>query len=155
MEKIASFTVDHIRLMPGIYVSRKDRIGTETVTTFDLRITKPNAEPVINTAELHAMEHLGATYLRNNARWKDKIIYFGPMGCRTGFYLLVRNADAGWVIDSVGKAMAFIAAYEGEIPGVSAVECGNYLSHNLALAKADAKRYGEELQGWTADKLQY
>ena len=150
MKKIASFEVDHTRLLPGLYVSRVDG----DITTYDLRFRRPNTEPPMDMDSMHTIEHLAATWMRNSDR-KEDIIYFGPMGCRTGFYLLVRNADAGWVIDSVGKAMAFIAAYEGEIPGVSAVECGNYLSHNLALAKADAKRYGEELQGWTADKLQY
>ncbi len=150
MKKIASFEVDHTRLLPGLYVSRVDG----DITTYDLRFRRPNTEPPMDMDSMHTIEHLAATWMRNSDR-KEDIIYFGPMGCRTGFYLLVRNADAGWAIDAVQKAMAFIAAYEGEIPGVSAVECGNYLSHNLALAKADAKRYGEELQGWTADKLQY
>ena len=95
MEKIASFTVDHIRLLPGIYVSRKDRIGQETVTTFDIRMTAPNREPVMNTAEVHTIEHLGATFLRNHAAWKDRVIYFGPMGCRTGFYLLLAGVTVG------------------------------------------------------------
>ena len=92
MEKIASFTINHLKLLPGVYVSRKDAVGSETLTTFDLRMTAPNREPVMNTAEMHAIEHLAATYLRNNKEWQDKIIYFGPMGCRTGFYLIKLQA---------------------------------------------------------------
>lgn len=156
MEKIASFTVDHIRLMPGVYVSRKDRIGTETVTTFDLRVTKPNAEPVINTAELHAMEHLGATYLRNDPQWKDWVIYFGPMGCRTGFYLLLAgDLQPEEILDLLRGCFGFMAAYEGQIPGASAKDCGNYLDLNLPMAKHWAKRYLHLLENITPDRLVY
>lgn len=117
MEKIASFTIDHLRLRPGLYVSRKDRIGAETVTTFDLRITAPNIEPVMNTAEVHAMEHLGATYLRNDPTWKDRVVYF-TMGCRTGFYLLLSGDLASEdVLSLVADTFRFIRDFSGEIPG--------------------------------------
>ena len=121
MEKIASFTVDHIKLRPGVYVSRKDRVGDQTVTTFDLRITSPNDEPVMNTAEVHTMEHLGATYLRNEPNWKDRVIYFGPMGCRTGFYLLVAGDwNSRQILPLVRECFRFMASFEGEVPGASA-----------------------------------
>lgn len=142
MEKIASFTVDHLRLLPGLYVSRKDRVGQETITTFDLRVTRPNVEPVMNTAEIHAMEHLGATFLRNEQLWKDKVIYFGPMGCRTGFYLVMagdlRSRD---VLDLVKNCFRFMADFEGAVPGACAKDCGNYLDLNLPMAKYWAKKY--------------
>lgn len=142
MEKIASFTVDHLRLLPGLYVSRKDRVGRETITTFDLRVTQPNVEPVMNTAEIHAMEHLGATFLRNEELWKDKVIYFGPMGCRTGFYLVMagdlRSRD---VLDLVKNCFRFMADFEGAVPGACAKDCGNYLDLNLPMAKYWAKKY--------------
>ena len=156
MEKIASFTIDHIKLQPGVYVSRKDRIGTETVTTFDLRITSPNEEPVINTAELHAMEHLGATYLRNDPDWQDRVIYFGPMGCRTGFYLLLAgDLTSEKILPLVYDCFSFMADYEGEIPGASAKDCGNYLDLNLPMAKYWAKRYLSLLERIPADRLVY
>ncbi len=144
MEKITSFTIDHLRLLPGIYVSRKDAVGEYTVTTFDIRVTRPNYEPVLNTAEVHAIEHLGATFLRNDAEWKDRILYFGPMGCRTGFYLLVcgdyTSAD---ILDVMRRMWLWIAEYEGEIPGACAKDCGNYLDMNLPMAKWVARRYYE------------
>ena len=156
MEKIASFTIDHIKLQPGLYVSRRDRIGAETVTTFDLRITSPNDEPVMNTAEIHAMEHLGATYLRNNELWKDHVIYFGPMGCRTGFYLLLAgDLSSQAILPLVTGCFKFIAGYEGEIPGASAKDCGNYLDLNLPMAKYWAKRYYELLRTIPEDRLVY
>ena len=156
MEKIASFTIDHIKLQPGLYVSRKDRIGTETVTTFDLRITSPNEEPVINTAELHAMEHLGATYLRNDPQWQDRVIYFGPMGCRTGFYLLLAgDLTSEKILPLVYDCFKFMADYEGEIPGASAKDCGNYLDLNLPMAKCWAKRYLSLLERIPAERLVY
>ena len=146
MEKIASFTIDHIRLETGIYVSRKDRIGAECVTTFDLRMTKPNAEPVMDTAAIHALEHLGATFLRNDPEWKDRVIYFGPMGCRTGFYLLLAGDLASEdILDLIRRMYAFIAAFEGEIPGASAKDCGNYLDMNLSMAKYHAEKYIREV----------
>ena len=156
MEKIASFTIDHIKLQPGLYVSRRDRIGAETVTTFDLRITSPNDEPVMNTAEIHAMEHLGATYLRNNELWKDHVIYFGPMGCQTGFYLLLAGSlTSEQILPLVYDCFKFIAAYEGEIPGASAKDCGNYLDLNLPMAKFWANRYYELLRTIPEDRLVY
>ena len=156
MEKIASFTIDHIKLQPGVYVSRKDRIGAETVTTFDLRITSPNEEPVMNTAEIHAMEHLGATFLRNDSDWQDKVIYFGPMGCRTGFYLLLAgDLTSGEILPLLRKCFRFMADYEGEIPGASARDCGNYLDLNLPMAKYWAKRYVNLLENITPDRLTY
>ena len=156
MEKIASFTVDHIRLMPGLYVSRKDKVGAEMVTTFDLRVTSPNDEPVMNTAEIHTIEHLAATYLRNDAQWKDKVLYFGPMGCRTGFYLLLagdyRSRD---VLQLVKACFNFVAAFEGEVPGASAKDCGNYLDMNLPMAKYWGKRYAELLENIGEEQLSY
>lgn len=142
MEKIASFTINHLKLLPGIYVSRKDKIGAETVTTFDLRMTRPNFEPVMNTAEIHTMEHLAATFLRNHESWKDKCVYFGPMGCRTGFYLILagdyRSAD---IVDLMKEMFEFIRDFEGEVPGASAHDCGNYLDMNLNMAKYLADKY--------------
>ena len=156
MEKIASFTVDHIKLQPGVYVSRKDTIGAETVTTFDLRITSPNDEPVMNTAEIHAMEHLGATYLRNDAQWSDRVIYFGPMGCRTGFYLLLAgDLTSQEILPVLRRCFGFIADYEGHIPGASAKDCGNYLDLNLPMAKYWAKRYLDLLQTISAERMNY
>lgn len=156
MKKIASFTIDHIKLMPGVYVSRKDRIGAETVTTFDLRITSPNDEPVMNTAEVHAMEHLGATYLRNDPQWQDRVVYFGPMGCRTGFYLLVAgDLSSKGVLPLVRACFRYMADFEGEIPGASAKDCGNYLDMNLSMAKYWAKRYSAVLENITDDRLFY
>ena len=128
MDKIASFTVNHLDLIPGVYVSRKDYVGKEVLTTFDLRMTAPNREPVMNTAELHPIEHLAATYLRNNDEWKEKVIYFGPMGCRTGCYLILAgDYESKDVVGLVRDTFAFIADYEGEIPGAAAKDCGNYL----------------------------
>ncbi len=142
MEKITSFTIDHIRLQPGLYVSRKDAVGAQTVTTFDLRLTSPNDEPVMNTAEVHTIEHLAATYLRNDPFWKDRVLYFGPMGCRTGFYLLLAgDYTSKDVLGLVADCFRFVADYEGEIPGASARDCGNYLDMNLPMAKYCASRY--------------
>ena len=156
MEKITSFTIDHIRLQPGIYVSRKDRIGAETVTTFDLRITSPNEEPVMNTAEVHAIEHLAATYLRNEPRWKDKVIYFGPMGCRTGFYLLLAgDYESSDVLSLIKDCFAFVRDFEGEVPGASAKDCGNYLDMNLPMAKFWGAKYTQLLEHIATDRLVY
>ena len=142
MEKIASFTINHIKLQPGVYVSRKDKVGEGVVTTFDLRMTSPNEEPVMNTAEVHAIEHLGATFLRNHPEYKDKIVYFGPMGCRTGFYLLLAgDYESRQMLPLVTEMYEFIAAYEGEIPGASPMDCGNYLDMNLPMANYLARRY--------------
>ena len=156
MEKIASFTIDHIKLRPGLYVSRKDAIGNETVTTFDLRITSPNDEPVMDTASIHAMEHLGATYLRNNELWGDLVIYFGPMGCRTGFYLLLAgDLSSEAILPLVTGCFKFISEFEGEIPGASAKDCGNYTDMDLPIARLWAKRYYELLRDIPEDRLVY
>ena len=156
MEKITSFTIDHNLLQPGLYVSRKDRIGAETVTTFDLRVTSPNEEPVMNTAEVHTIEHLAATYLRNEPTWKDRIIYFGPMGCRTGFYLLIAGDHTSRdVLSLVTECFRFIADFRGEVPGASAKDCGNYLDMNLPMANYWGKRYTQLLETITPDRLVY
>ena len=145
MEKIASFTIDHIKLQPGIYVSRTDQIGQEVVTTFDLRMTSPNEEPVMNTAEVHTIEHLGATYLRNKEEIRDNVIYFGPMGCRTGFYLLLAGDYASKdIVALVTEMFEFIRDYRGEVPGASPKDCGNYLDMNLGMANYLADRYLEK-----------
>lgn len=144
MEKIASFTIDHIKLEPGVYVSRKDHVGAETITTFDLRMTSPNDEPVMNTAEVHTLEHLGATFLRNDPEYKEKVIYFGPMGCRTGFYLLLAgDYESKDIVDLVTRMYEFMRDFKEEVPGASAKDCGNYLDMNLGMANYIAKRYLE------------
>ena len=156
MEKITSFTIDHIRLQPGLYVSRKDRVGSETVTTFDLRLTKPNGEPVMNTAEVHTIEHLAATFLRNEPSWKDRVLYFGPMGCRTGFYLLLAgDLTAPEVLPLVTDCFRFVRDYQGEVPGASAKDCGNYLDMNLPMANYWGRRYVSLLETITPDRLTY
>lgn len=156
MEKITSFTIDHCKLQPGLYVSRKDRVGAETVTTFDLRLTSPNEEPVMNTAEIHTMEHLAATYLRNDPAWKEKVLYFGPMGCRTGFYLLLAGDYGSWdVLELVKGCFAFIRDYAGEVPGASARDCGNYLDMNLPMANYWGKRYYDLLEQIDDSRLVY
>ncbi|MBE5901987.1 MAG: S-ribosylhomocysteine lyase [Lachnospiraceae bacterium] len=157
MEKIASFTVNHLTLLPGVYVSRKDHVGSEVITTFDIRMTRPNFEPVMNTAEMHAMEHLGATFLRNHKEFGEKCIYFGPMGCRTGFYLLLAgDYESKDIVDLLVELFTFMKDYEGEIPGAAARDCGNYLDLNLPMAKYLAKKYLEEvLTGITKERLTY
>ena len=157
MEKITSFTIDHLKLQPGLYVSRKDKVGEETVTTFDLRLTSPNEEPVMNTAEVHTIEHLAATYLRNQPQWKTKVLYFGPMGCRTGFYLLLAgDYTSRDVLPLVLECFRFIRDYRGEVPGASPKDCGNYLDMNLNMAKYLAKKYVEEvLDHITEERLVY
>ena len=157
MEKITSFTINHLLLQPGVYVSRKDPVGGTIVTTFDLRMTSPNEEPVMNTAEVHAIEHLGATYLRNHKEWSPKVLYFGPMGCRTGFYLLLSgDYESKDIVPLMIEMWEFIRDYEGEIPGASPRDCGNYLDMNLPMAKYLAKKYLDEvLYHITADRLVY
>lgn len=146
VEKITSFTIDHIRLVPGVYVSRKDMVGNETITTFDLRMTSPNDEPVMNTAEMHTIEHLAATFLRNHAEFGPKTIYFGPMGCRTGFYLLLAgDYESGDIVELLIELFRFISGFTGEVPGASAKDCGNYLDMNLPMAKYLAKKYLKEV----------
>lgn len=146
MEKIASFTIDHIKLQPGVYVSRKDHIGDEVITTFDLRMTSPNEEPVMNTAEMHTIEHLAATFLRNHKEYGTKTVYFGPMGCRTGFYLLLAgDYESRDIIDLMVEMFTFIRDFKGEVPGASAKDCGNYLDMNLGMANYLAKKYLDEV----------
>ena len=145
MEKIASFTIDHIKLQPGVYVSRKDQVGAETITTFDLRMTSPNEEPVMNTAEMHTIEHLAATFLRNHPVYKDKIIYFGPMGCRTGFYLLLAgDYEAKDIVPLMIELFEFIRDFKDDVPGASPKDCGNYLDMNLGMANYLANHYLEQ-----------
>ena len=156
MEKIASFTVDHLNLLPGIYVSRKDTLASDVITTFDLRMTRPNFEPVMNTAEIHAIEHLGATYLRNHKEFGQKTIYFGPMGCRTGFYLLLKgDYESKDIVELIVELYKFIKDYEGEIPGQSPKDCGNYLDMNLGMAKYLADKYLEVLLNIGEENLIY
>lgn len=144
MEKIASFTIDHIKLEPGVYVSRKDTVGQEVITTFDLRVTSPNDEPVLNTAEVHTIEHLAATFLRNKEGVKEKVIYFGPMGCRTGFYLVMAgDLVSSDIADLMIEMFTFISKFDDEVPGASPKDCGNYLDMNLPMARYVAKMYLE------------
>ena len=156
MEKITSFTIDHIKLQPGLYVSRKDKVGSETVTTFDLRLTSPNEEPVMNTGEVHTIEHLAATYLRNEPNWKDKVLYFGPMGCRTGFYLLMAgDLESSDVVELVKNCFCFIREFRDEIPGANAMDCGNYTDMNQPMANYWGARYVALLENITPDRLVY
>lgn len=156
MDKITSFTIDHIKLQPGLYVSRKDKVGAETVTTFDLRLTKPNDEPVMNTAEVHTIEHLAATYLRNEPTWKDKVLYFGPMGCRTGFYLLLTGDYVSKdVVPLVLGCFRFIRDYRGDVPGASPKDCGNYLDMNLSMANYWGRKYAALLENIDETRLVY
>ncbi len=156
MKKIASFTINHEKLEPGIYVSRKDRIGAETITTFDLRMTRPNREPVMNTAEAHTIEHLGATFLRNDPEWSEKTVYFGPMGCRTGFYVIFAgDLNSHEIVSVIIRMFEFIRDFEGEIPGASARDCGNYLDQNLGMAHWLAARYLKTLYGIDDAHLTY
>ena len=151
MKKIASFTIDHIKLQPGIYVSRKDYLGEEVITTFDIRMTSPNEEPVMNTAELHAMEHLAATFLRNHAEFGPKIIYWGPMGCRTGNYLLLAgDYESKDIVPLMIEMFEFIRDFEGEIPGASAKDCGNYLDMNPGMENIHVAT-GDLLKGVTQE----
>lgn len=157
MEKITSFTIDHLKLLPGVYVSRKDSAGESIITTFDLRMTRPNYEPVMNTAEMHAIEHLAATFLRNHPVYGERILYFGPMGCRTGFYLLLNgDFESVDIIPLMTELFEFIRDYEGEIPGACAKDCGNYLDMNLPMAKYLAgKFYDEVLEDIREEQLIY
>ena len=157
MERIASFQVDHIRLNRGIYVSRIDEINGNYLTSFDIRMKLPNREPVINIAELHTMEHLGATFLRNHSVWKEKIVYFGPMGCRTGFYLILKGKlESKDIVELMKELYKFMAEFKGDIPGATAVECGNYLDQNLPMANYEAKKYLEEtLENLGEENLNY
>ena len=157
MEKITSFTVNHLTLLPGVYVSRKDHAGDAIVTTFDLRMTRPNFEPVINTAEVHTIEHLGATFLRNDPEFKDRVLYFGPMGCRTGFYLLLSgDYESRDIVPLMTRMYEFIRDFQGDVPGAAAKDCGNYLDMNLPMTKLLAERYLKEvLLNLTEERLVY
>lgn len=157
MKKIASFTINHLKLLPGIYVSRKDQVGDNVITTFDIRMTRPNFEPVINTAEIHTIEHLGATFLRNHAEFADRTIYFGPMGCRTGFYMVIAgDYTSSDVVPLVKEMFAFMKNFEGEVPGASAKDCGNYLDMNLNMAKYVCQKYYDDvLENITEERLIY
>lgn len=146
MEKITSFTIDHLKLQPGVYVSRKDHVGAEVITTFDLRMTSPNEEPVMNTAEVHTIEHLAATFLRNHPVYKEKTVYFGPMGCRTGFYLLLAgDYTSKDIVPLMIEMYEFIRDFHDEVPGASSKDCGNYLDMNLPMANYLAKRFLENV----------
>lgn len=157
MEKITSFTVDHLRLVPGVYASRIDYVAGNPVTTFDLRLTKPNCEPVMNTAEIHTIEHLAATFLRNHSEYGDKTIYFGPMGCRTGFYLILSGEYSSRdIVPLMAEMFRFIADFEGDVPGAAAKDCGNYLDMNLPMAKYLSGKYLDEvLLRITEEQLNY
>ncbi|NMM66024.1 S-ribosylhomocysteine lyase [Clostridium sp. P21] len=146
MEKIASFTINHERLLPGVYVSRKDKFGEVVLTTFDIRMTRPNFEPVMNTAEMHTIEHLAATFLRNHSVYGSKTVYFGPMGCRTGFYLILSgDYKSKDIVDLLIELYKFIANFEGDVPGAAARDCGNYLDMNLPMAKYLANKFLNEV----------
>lgn len=156
MEKIPSFNVNHLELLAGVYISRVDVVGKEVITTFDLRMKQPNLEPVINTAEIHAIEHIGATYLRNSEEFKDRVIYFGPMGCRTGFYLILAGTyESVDIIPLVRNLFEFISRFEDEIPGATARDCGNFRDMHLPMARYEAKRYLDLLEHVTHDQLVY
>lgn len=157
MKKIASFTIDHERLEPGIYVSRRDTTPTgDVITTFDIRMTRPNREPALTPKSLHAMEHLAATFLRNHAEWKDRIVYWGPMGCCTGNYLLVQGeCSSRDILPLIRETMRFVAAFEGEVPGATPRDCGNYSFMDLDQAKKDARRYLDVLDNATDVNLNY
>lgn len=146
MEKIASFTVNHLTLLRGVYVSRLDHTAAGAITTFDIRMTRPNMEPVMNTAEIHTIEHLGATFLRNHEEWKDRVLYFGPMGCRTGFYLLLAGEyTSSDILPLLTEMFTFIRDFKGDVPGASARDCGNYLDMNLPMANYLANRFLTEV----------
>lgn len=146
MKKIPSFTIDHVRLLRGIYVSRKDQVGGEVVTTFDIRMKEPNREPALGQGALHTIEHLAATYLRNNAEWQDRIVYWGPMGCLTGNYLLMRgDLRPEDILPLMQETFRFVAEFEGEVPGATAADCGNYLLHDLPMARWESRKYLDEV----------
>ncbi|MDR0386447.1 MAG: S-ribosylhomocysteine lyase [Treponema sp.] len=156
MRKIASFQIDHLRLNPGLYVSRKDRFGETVLTTFDLRLKKPNVEPVIDMPALHTLEHLGATFLRSHADWADRVVYFGPMGCRTGCYLILEgDLSSEDALPLVREMLDWIIAFEGAIPGAAPAECGNWREQNLDMAKWEAGRYAAILKNPAGENLNY
>ncbi len=146
MKKITSFTINHNQLLRGIYVSRKDAVGSNTVTTFDIRMKEPNREPVLHAGASHTIEHLGATFLRNDPEWKDRVLYWGPMGCLTGFYCILKgNLESKDIIDLIKRTFQFIADFDGEIPGARPEDCGNYLLHDLPMAKWESRKFLTEI----------
>ena len=146
MNKIPSFTINHDKLLRGIYVSRKDVVGNEMVTTFDIRMKEPNREPALHNGAIHTMEHLAATYLRNDPEWKDRVVYWGPMGCLTGNYLLLRgDLQSRDIVDLMRRTFRFVADYEGDIPGAAPHDCGNWLLHDLPMARLEARKYLDEV----------
>ncbi len=146
MDKIPSFTIDHNKLKRGIYVSRKDNVGNDVVTTFDIRMKEPNREPVLEQGAIHTMEHLAATFLRNDPEWKDRVLYWGPMGCLTGNYLLMKgDLQSADIVDLMRRTFEFVADFEGEVPGTTAKDCGNYLLHDLPAARREARKYVDEV----------
>jgi len=156
MKKIESFNVNHLELLPGIYLSRTDLVMGQKLQTYDIRITRPNFEPVLNTAEIHTIEHLGATFLRNHDKFKERVIYFGPMGCRTGFYLILVGEDHYDVLKQlILDLFMFIVEYNGVIPGYSAHDCGNYLDHNLPMAKYVSQKYSNNLKASVVNHFNY
>ena len=156
MNNIPSFTINHEKLLPGIYVSRKDEIGSDTVTTFDIRMKAPNREPALHAGALHTIEHLAATYLRNDEEWKDRIVYWGPMGCLTGNYLLVKGGyESKDLVELRKRTCRFVASFEGEIPGAAPKDCGNWLLHDLPMARWEAARYLETLENIKEENLVY
>lgn len=157
MEKIPSFTIDHNRLLRGIYVSRKDKVGGDTVTTFDIRMKDPNREPALHPSALHTIEHLAATYLRNDSEWKDSIVYWGPMGCLTGNYLLMKgDLQPADIVELMKRTFAFVAAFEGDVPGAAPQDCGNWLLHDLPMARWEARKYLEEvLENISEENMSY
>lgn len=157
MNKIPSFTINHEKLLRGIYVSRKDEVGGDTVTTFDIRMKEPNREPALHPGALHTIEHLAATYLRNDPEWCDRIVYWGPMGCLTGNYLLMRgNLEPQDILDLMRRTFAFIADFDGDVPGAAPRDCGNYLLHDLPMARLEARKYlTEVLERMEEENMKY
>lgn len=156
MKKIPSFTIDHNQLLPGIYVSRKDNVGNDVVTTFDIRMKAPNREPALHPGALHTIEHLAATYLRNNEEWQDRIVYWGPMGCLTGNYLLMKgDMKSEEIVKLMIDTFEFVANYNGVVPGTELQDCGNYLLHDLPMARYEAKQYLKVLKNIKPENLNY
>lgn len=156
MKKIPSFTIDHNQLLPGIYASRKDNVGNDVVTTFDIRMKAPNREPALHPGALHTIEHLAATYLRNNEEWQDRIVYWGPMGCLTGNYLLMKgDMKSEEIVKLMIETFEFVANYDGVVPGTEPQDCGNYLLHDLPMARYEAKQYLKVLKNIKPENLNY
>lgn len=156
MKKIPSFTINHEELLPGIYVSRKDSVGNDTITTFDIRMKAPNREPALHPGALHTIEHLAATYLRNDEEWKGRIVYWGPMGCLTGNYLLIRgDYESKDIVELMKRTFQFVAEFEGDIPGAAPKDCGNWLLHDLPMARWESEKYLETLRNIKEENLVY